>query len=94
MSIIQFRNGCRITYETLTLGDQLEVFGKGNYVFVKVTNKGFNILNLDTNRMLLKRHLYAKGMTGKEYPSKGSITVKVPIPYSIRLSKKPKQKVG
>ena len=94
MSIIQFRNGSILNSETLTLGDKLEVWGKGNYVFVKTTPKGFNILNLDTHRMLFKKHLYARGMFGKEYPSSGPITVKVLIPSRIRLSKKAEVKVG
>ena len=95
MSVIQFRSGLALTSETLTIGDRLEVWGKGNYIFVKVTRKGFNILNLDTNRMLFKKHhLYGKGMAGKEYPKKGPITVKVLVPARVRVEKKEERKAG
>ena len=98
-NIIQFKNGSPFRYETLTLGDELMVcpgWGpfKTNCVFVKVTRKGFNILDRDTNRMIFyKRHLYGVGMANKEYPSRGPITVKVAVPFHCRISKKKKAKV-
>ena len=73
----------------LSLGDQLVIsmFGKAlpNCVFIKVTRKGFNILNLDTNRTILKHHLYGKGMAGKEYPVRGNITHKFWVPSYMEI---------
>ena len=65
----------------ICLGDKLVVSSNApwthvypNCKLIKVTRKGFNILNLDTNRVLLQRHLYALGMGGKEYPTSGAIS--------------------
>jgi|LakMenEpi03Aug12_release.lakeMendotaPanAssembly.Ray.scaffolds.fasta_scaffold314370_2 hypothetical protein len=43
---------------------------------IKVTRKGFNLLNLLTNRCLLHRHLYMTGMGDKEFTKKGEISGK------------------
>jgi len=62
----------------LSLGDDLYVVLGRQHIpncrFIKVTRKGFNILNLDTNRVILKRHVYMKGMGNKEYRGSGPIT--------------------
>jgi len=79
----------------LTLGDELEV-SIGNKTlhckFIKVTSKGFNILNLDTDRTILKHHLYGKGMGGKEYPAQGRISkiFRIPNCFHVRVIKKQK----
>lgn len=41
---------------------------------IKVTTKGFNLLNILTNRCLLHRHLYMRGMSNKEFTKKGEIS--------------------
>ena len=81
----------------LTLGDEVEVYWylpKLNCRFVKVTKKGFNILDLDTNRMIFRQHLYGKGMAGKEYPTKGNFTVTVRVRNDVCITRKEERKVG
>jgi hypothetical protein len=92
MSLIQFSNA-RFYERTFNLGDDL-VFIRGNKVhlncrFVKVTRKGFNILDLDTNRCLLQKHLYGKGMGNKEYAKNGPIKVKVMLSEWVTVQVKP-----
>lgn len=36
--------------------------------FIKVTRKGFNLLNVETDECLMRQHLYAKGYGGKPLP--------------------------
>lgn len=85
----------------LTLGDEVSVsrvFFRGrsreNCRFVKVTRKGFNILDLDTNRMIFKKHLYSRKMVGKEYPRTGTFKVKVQVPTYIDIELKQERKMG
>lgn len=77
-NLIRFKNGSRLHSVTLSIGDDISVFVYGrckpNCRFIKVTRKGFNILNLDTDRCILRHHLYAKGMGNKEFSAKGPIT--------------------
>jgi hypothetical protein len=100
MSILRFQNGREFYEATLTLGDDLAVWryfdgnNRGfmpNCRFIKVTRKGFNILNLDTDRTILKTHLYMKGMAHKEYPAMGLIQGKVLLPAWLRFKVKPKE---
>ena len=99
-NVVKFRYGQSYHYHRhkLSLGDNLTVTSSFGYKmrcrFVKVTPKGFNLLNLDTNRMVLKRHIYGIGMAGKEYPKKGDIHVKVLVPSYLRLSKKKNLRCG
>ena len=48
--------------------------------FIKVTRKGFNFLDIETNQCILKkRHVYALNMAGKEHPTNiKEVTVYVP----------------
>ena len=73
----------------LTTGDMLVCLCWGrcahNCKFIKVTRKGFNILNIDTNRCILKTHVYAKDMAHKEFPKKGPITGIFPIPEYLNV---------
>ncbi len=97
MSIINFRNRYAGYYITFTLGEDIQVFrsyGWQDCRIIKPTRKGFNILNLQTSRCLLKKHLYARGMSYKEYPEKGSITAEFLVPSFIRIKRIEKQKVG
>jgi len=77
-NLIRFPNGSKLHRVKLSIGDDLAVYVYGrcrpNCRFIKTTRKGFNILNLDTDRCILQHHLYAKGMGNKEFPSKGNIT--------------------
>ena len=79
---------------TLSIGDEMEVYlwGKAypNCVFIKVTRKGFNILNVDTDRCLIRRHVYARKMKDKEYPSKGPIRASFQIPSYVGIKVKDK----
>lgn len=92
---IRFSNGTMLHSVKLTIGDDLAVYCYGrckpNCRFVKVTRKGFNIVDLDTNRCLLKKHVYAKGMGQKEFPSRGPITgtFLVPSYFAIVVKNKP-----
>lgn len=72
------------------LGDRVSV-SVGRHVypnckFIKVTMKGFNVLNMDTNRVVFtKHHLYGVKMAGKEYPSSGPISVTVIVSELYQL---------
>lgn len=100
MDIITFNRHYYLYYKNLNLGDDLEVrTGRtiySNCRFIKVTRKGFNILDLDTDRTILKKHVYAKGMGNKEYPNHGSIAGSFLIPEHVQITVKPKtnQKVS
>ena len=94
-----YAHRCSTYLMELSLGDEVQIVYDGwwkgyrgktlhNCVFVKVTPKGFNILDLDTNRTILKRHIYAVGMTGKAYPTKGPIRKKFVIPFYIKINVK------
>lgn len=81
----RFRNGARFKSCTLTTGDKVTVRhinGRTikNCLFVKVTERGFNLIDLDTNRAILKRHVYSSKKRG-EYPARGDITVTFFISY-------------
>jgi hypothetical protein len=84
---------CKYRYfnKVITLGDVFEVRRDFSYSickFIKVTRKGFNFLDLATNRTILtKRHIYATKMAGKEYPSSGVIRAKFQIPIYLHLKK-------
>lgn len=36
--------------------------------FIQVTRKGFNLLNVQTNKCILKHHLYSPTWSGQEIP--------------------------
>lgn len=76
----------------LTLGEDVCVYVGNCFLnncrVIKTTRKGFNILNLNTNRTILKNHLYGKGMAGKEYPNTGTIRIKTKVPDYITIIKK------
>ena len=88
---------CKYRYfnKVITLGDVFEVRRDSSYSirisickFIKVTRKGFNFLDLTTNRTILtKRHIYATKMAGKKYPSSGVIRAKFQIPIYLHIKK-------
>jgi hypothetical protein len=97
LSYLQIRYGLMVRKVTLTTGEDLEVHIEGsqckpNCRFIKVTRKGFNILNLDTNRCILKKAVYAKGAANKEFPSTGDITGDFWIPAWVTIQKKYKER--
>lgn len=98
--VTMFRNGVSVHCVTLSIGDDLTVYIYNKCIpncrFIKVTRKGFNIVDLDTNRCLLKKHVYASGMANKEYPSKGPIrgNFMVPTFMSIIVRAKPVENAG
>lgn len=93
--IHDFRYGSRLQKVSLSIGDDLTVyFGNKCYPncrFVKVTRKGFNILNLDTNRCILKKPVYAKGMANKEFASSGPISGSFWVSAWLEIHIKPKE---
>jgi hypothetical protein len=47
--------------------------------FIKVTRKGFNLLDLDTSKCILKHHLYDSKYSGKDIPRyEINFTVRIP----------------
>lgn len=100
INYIRFSNQRLFQEIKLTLGQELKVLiGQkeiSNCLFIKVTNKGFNILNLDTNRCILRKHAYARGMGGKEFPKNGAITGYFIIPawMSIIIKKQSMEGAG
>jgi hypothetical protein len=90
--IIYFGNiGQNFVKIKLSLGDNLAVrYGRktlNNCVFVKVTRKGFNILDLNSSRTILKHHIYAIGMASKEYEKSGGITKDFFVPEYCQILK-------
>jgi hypothetical protein len=61
------------TFEKLVLGEEFKVGVrlKNNFVigsvcrFIKVTPKGYNFLNLETNKVIFGRHFYPAKSNGK-----------------------------
>ena len=94
-NLIQFNNYAKFYRKRLCLGDDMEVT-RGAKVYpncrlIKVTRKGFNILDLDTDRVLLEKHLYGQGMGNEEYPKQGAIYVSVLLSQWVTVKIKPKQ---
>ena len=78
---------------SLFLGEEMEVNTMWkkhpNCILIKVTRKGFNILNMDTNRVILKHHIYVPKMKGKEYSPTGLIKAVFMIPSYVSIKRKP-----
>ena len=88
---IQFKRDTMVFFKThLTLGDEFSicVFGRQmpNCRFVKATPKGFNFLNLDTDRLILTPHIYMRGMAGKEFDKKGILSGYFLVPEIFQLN--------
>ena len=67
MNVIEFKRKPSFHRKVLTLGNDYVI---NNQVcrFIKVTPKGYNFLRLDTNKCILKSHLYDRRFYGKELP--------------------------
>jgi len=94
MEVLQFkdyRNGYQTYKMRLAIGDELVVSNRRgkvypNCLFVKVTRKGFNVIDLDTDRTIFKKHLYVKGMVGKEFPKNGPIEADFWVPAWAKIT--------
>jgi hypothetical protein len=49
------------------------------YRFIKVTPKGFNLLDLESNRCFFKQHLYSREWNHKEIPEPIHRVKNVPV---------------
>jgi hypothetical protein len=73
------------TFQTLNLGDNftVEVRIKNNYVigsvckFIKTTPKGYNFLNLETNKVIFGRGFYPAKSNGKFFIHKSISIVRL-----------------
>jgi len=71
----------------LTLGDTFDWFGR-TVRFIKVTPKGFNFLDEQNHKCVLKQHLYDMNYSGKPIPAKQTnFQFKVPINLTRMLRK-------
>jgi hypothetical protein len=71
----------------MRLGSDYMVRMSGNWHlcrFIKVTPKGFNLLDLKTNKCIKKDHLYTKKWRGKVIP-KDVVWFKVNVPEWIMI---------
>jgi len=82
-----------IYYRRLVLGEEYYVRYSNRRsvmkcIFIRATNKGFNFLNKETSETVIKRHVYAKGMGGKEIPSHRPLKMLFSLPYYVIVSSK------
>lgn len=67
---------------TATLGEEFtfQSFGKCRRVkFIKTTRKGFNLLDVDTNKCVCRKHFYARKYSHKNIPHNvKKFTVSIP----------------
>lgn len=61
--------------------------------FIQVTPKGFNLLDVQTNKCILKRHLYDNKWSGQRIP-KDCTDFKVNISASLIVMPLPKEKLS
>lgn len=83
---VRLKNNChKLGTLWLTVGQHYWLYD--NYVrLVKVTRKGFNLLDESTSRCLLTTHLYASGFGGKPIPE-DRYTFLFWVPMGLRLYK-------
>ena len=93
MGNIVYFGACAFREETFILGEDINILW-GWHVnrrrvpceFIKVTPKGFNFLNLETNKCVFKHHLYTKRYVGKEIPNCAK-TFTVRVSDNLRLER-------
>jgi hypothetical protein len=69
-----------IYYRTFKLG-QLYINGYEHIVkFIKVTPKGYNLLDIKTNKCIIKGHLYSRNFSNVQIPEKITILHNVAVP--------------
>jgi len=73
----------------LTLGEYYYIYG-GVCKFIKVTEKGFNFLNENKNKCILKQHLYDRKYWGKPMP-KNIKTITTHVFMNCRKVNRPKE---
>jgi hypothetical protein len=83
-------NNIKLIKIKLSIGDEFSHRFHPNCRFIKVTKKGFNVVDLDTHRCLLPRNIFMLKMAGKSFPRKGDISgmFLVPAHYFEKLTKK------
>jgi len=57
-------------FRTFKLGSiyETDTYPRRIVKFIKVTRKGYNLLDIETNKCILKHHLYSKEFFHKEIP--------------------------
>jgi hypothetical protein len=57
-------------YRTFKLGGlyETDTYPRRIVKFIKVTRKGYNLLDIETNKCILKHHLYSSAFSHKEIP--------------------------
>ena len=55
-------------YRSFILGHYYRL-GKTIFQFIKVTNKGFNLLNIKTHSCLFRQHIYSRLWCNKQIPT-------------------------
>ena len=97
MSNVIYFNNFPARYETFTLGELYVVkwssFSKAKeYLckFIKVTPKGFNLLNMSTNKCIMRRHLYDRKYSGKVIPH-SDVKFKVKVSNYMIVNQLPKE---
>jgi len=77
-------------FRNFKLGQEYVLITDGRYngvkvKFIQVTTKGFNLLNLETSKCLLQRHLYSKEWINKDMPKEFTEIKNVRISNFIKL---------
>lgn len=92
--IFKFKNGSYGYFRNFILG-QTYILNNGIIVkFIKVTPKGYNLLDIKTNKCFLRYHLYSKDLAFKEIPEDTTILKNVRVPECITLKEIDITKIG
>ena len=71
---------------TFKLGKEYNFYDKP-VKLIKVTRKGFNFLNVESNRCMLKRHLYDRRYSKKDLPRNiDKVNTEIPLWLNRGLS--------
>jgi len=79
---------------TFVLGEEyiITAWTRSTCRFIKVTPKGFNLLNLYTSKCVFRTHLYSRKYVGRDIP-KGHTKFTVMLPNWVRsVEKIPKER--
>jgi len=87
---IYFKNTMRaFYYRSFELGKLYFLYTHKNgkiVKFIKVTRKGFNLLDIATNKCVLKQHIYSRDLCNKDIPENMTVFKNVLLPDSIYLN--------
>jgi len=86
-------------YEEMTLGqDYVLTLSHGRVVvcrFIKVTDKGFNLLNLSASKVVCRRHFYTREFAGKDKSiPRDRKTFVVGLPGWVKVKRLEKEEVS